>query len=80
MSMKFPVAPEVLSTLLAMIDWGSFSKGNSRRQRSPMSMKFPVAPQLMRAVVLMVCVPLDSWIGMCMVLSFGRAVITWFTV
>ena len=45
-----------------------------------MSMKFLVAPQSTRAVVLMICVPLDSLIGICMVLSFGRAVITWFTI
>ena len=43
-------------------------------------MKFPVAPQSMRAVVSTICVPLDSLMGICMVLSFGRAVITWFTV
>ena len=43
-------------------------------------MKFPVALKSMRAVVSMVCIPLDSLMGICMVLSFGRAVITWFTV
>ena len=34
----------------------------------------------MRAVVLTVCVPLDSLMGIHMVLLFERAVITWFTV
>ena len=67
------------SILLAMMGWGSFSRGNLRRQRRPTSMKFLNAPRSMRAVVLMVCVPLDSLMGICMVLSFGRAVITWFT-
>ena len=43
-------------------------------------MKFPVAPQSTRAVISTICVPLDSLIGIHMVLSFGRAVITWFTV
>ena len=70
----------VPSMLLAMMGLGSFSKGNSRRQRRPTSMKFPVAPQSMRAVVSTICVPLDSLMGIHMVLSFGRAVITWFTV
>ena len=44
------------------------------------SMKFPVAPQSIRAVVSTICVPLDSLMGIRMVLSFGRAVITWFTI
>ena len=44
------------------------------------SMKFLVASQSTRAVVLMICVPLDSLMGICMVLSLGRAVITWFTI
>ena len=44
------------------------------------SMKFPVAPQSIRAVVPTICVPLDSLMGIRMVLSFGRAVITWFTI
>ena len=75
-----PLVSAVPSTLLVMIGWGSFSKGNLRRQRKPTSMKFPVALPLMRAVVLTVSVPLDSWIGIHMVLSLGRAVIIWFTV
>ena len=75
-----PLALVVPSTLLAIMGLGSFSKGNSRRQRRLTSMKFPVAPQLTRAVVLTICIPLDSLMGICMVLSFGRAVITWFTV
>ena len=77
-----PLALVVPLMLLAMMGLGSFFKGNlrPRRQRRPTSMKFPVAPQLMRAVVLMICVPLDSLMRIRMVLSFGRAVITWFTV
>ena len=75
-----PLSLVVPSTLLVMMDLESFSKGNLRRQRRPTSMKFPVAPQSMRAVVSMICVPLDSLMGIRMVLSFGRAVITWFTV
>ena len=75
-----PLALAVPSMLLAMMDWGSFSKGNLRMQRRPTSMEFPDAPQLMRAVVLMICVPLDSLMEIHMVLSFGRTVITWFTV
>ena len=67
-------------TLLVMMGLGSFSKGNLRRQRRTTSMKFPVASQLTRAVVSTICVPLESLMGICMVLSFGRAVITWFTV
>ena len=43
-------------------------------------MKFPIAPQSMRAVVSTVCIQLDSLMGIHMVLSFRRAVITWFTV
>ena len=74
------LALAVPSTLLAMMGLGSFSRGNSRRQRRPTSMKFPVAPQLTRLVVSMICVPLDSLMGICMILSFGRAVITWFTI
>ena len=75
-----PLALAVPSMLLAMMDLGSFSRGNSRRQRRPTSMKFLVAPQLTRAVVSTICVPLDSLMGIHMVLSFGRTVITWFTV
>ena len=75
-----PLPLVVPSTLLVVMDLESFSKGNLRRQRRPTSMKFPVAPQSMRAVVSMICVPLDSLMGIRMVLSFGRAVITWFTV
>ena len=58
----------------------SFSRGNSRRQRRRTSIKFPVAPQSTRAVISTVCVPLDSLMGIRMVLSLGRAVITWFTI
>ena len=58
-----PLALAVLSTLLAMMGLGSFSRGNLRRHRRPTSMKFPVAPQLTRVVVLMICVPLDSLMG-----------------
>ena len=43
-------------------------------------MKFPVAPQSTRVVVSMICVPLDSLMEICMVLSLGRAVITWFMI
>ena len=75
-----PLALVVPSMFLAMMGLGSFSRGNLRRQRRPTSMKFPVAPQSTRAVVLMICVPLDSLMGIHMVLSFGRAVIRWFTV
>ena len=75
-----PLTLAVPSMLLAMMDLGSFFKGNSRRQGRPTSMKFPVAPQSMRAVVLTICVPLDSLMGIHMVLSFEMAVITWFTV
>ena len=75
-----PLALAVPSTLLVMMGLGSFSRGNSRRQKRPTSMKFPVAPQSTRVVVSMICVPLDSLMGICMVLSFGRAVITWFTI
>ena len=75
-----PLALVVPSMLLAMMGLGSFSRGNSRRQRRPTSIKFPVAPQLTRAVVSMICVPLDSLMGMHKVLSLGRAVITWFTI
>ena len=75
-----PLALVVPSTLLAMMGLGIFSRGNSRRQRRLTSMKFSIAPQLTRAVVLIICVPLDSLMGICMVLSFGRAVITWFTI
>ena len=75
-----PLALVVPSTLLAMMGLGSFSRGNLRRQRRPMSIKFLVAPQSTRAVVLTICVPLDSLMGMHKVLSFGRAVITWFTI
>ena len=75
-----PLALVVPSMLLAMMNLGRFSRGNSRRQRRPTSMKFLVAPQSTRVVVLTICVPLDSVMGIHMVLSFGRAVITWFTV
>ena len=75
-----PLALVVPSTLLAMMGLGSFSRGNLRRQRRLMSMKFPVAPQSTRAVVSTICVPLDSLMEIHMVLSFGRAVITWFTI
>ena len=75
-----PLALAVPSTLLAMMGLGSFSRGNSRRHRSPMSMKFLVAPQSTRAVVSTICVPLDSLMGIRMVLSLGRAVITWFMI
>ena len=75
-----PLVLAVPLTLLAMMGLGSFSRGNSRRQRRPMLMKFPVAPQSTRAVVSTICVPLDSLMGICMVLSLGRAVITWFTI
>ena len=75
-----PLALAVPSTLLVMMDLGSFSRSNLRRQRRPTSIKFPVAPQLTRVVVLMICIPLDSLMGICMVLSLGRAVITWFTI
>ena len=75
-----PLALVVPLTLLAMMGLGSFSRGNSRRQRRLTSMKFPVAPQLTRVVVSMICIPLDSLMGIRMVLSFGRAVITWFTI
>ena len=75
-----PLALAVPSTLLAMMGLGSFSRGNLRRQRRPTSIKFHVAPQSMRAVVLMICVPLDSLMGIRMVLSLGRAVIIWFTI
>ena len=74
------LALAVPSTLLAMMGLGSFSGGNLRRQRRPMSMKFPVASQLTRAVVSTICVPLDSLMGIRMVLSLGRAVITWFMI
>ena len=70
----------VPSILLAMMGLGSFSRGNSRRQRRLTSIKFPVAPQLTRVVVLTICVLLDSLMGMRKVLSLGRAVITWFTI
>ena len=69
-----PLALVVPSKLLAMMDLGSFSRGHLRRQRRPTSMKFPVAPQSTRAVVLTICVPLDSLMGIHMVLSLGRAV------
>ena len=75
-----PLALAVPSMLLVMMGLGSFSRGNPRRQRRLTLMKFPVAPQSTRAVVLTICVPLDSLMGIHMVLSFGRAVITWFTV
>ena len=75
-----PLALAVPSMLLAMMGLGSFSRGNSRRQRRPTSIKFPVAPQSTRVVVSMICVPLDSLMGMRKVLSLGRAVITWFTI
>ena len=75
-----PLALAVPSTLLVMMGLGSFSRGNSRRHRRLTSMKFPVAPQSTRAVVSMICVPLDSLMGIHMVLSLGRAVITWFTI
>ena len=75
-----PLALVVPLMLLAIMGLGSFSRGNSRRQRRPTSIKFLVAPQSTRAVVLMICVPLDSLMGICKVLSLGRAVITWFTI
>ena len=75
-----PLALVVPLTLLVMMGLGSFSRGNLRRQRRLTSMKFPVAPQSTRVVVSTICVPLDSLMGICMVLSFERAVITWFTV
>ena len=75
-----PLALAVPSMLLAMMGLGSFSRGNTRRQRRLTSMKFLVAPQSTRAVISTICVPLDSLIGIHMVLSFGRAVITWFTI
>ena len=74
------LALAVPSMLLAMMGLGSFSRGNSRRQRRLTSIKFPVAPQLTRVVVLTICVLLDSLMGMRKVLSLGRAVITWFTI
>ena len=75
-----PLALAVPSTLLVMMGLESFSRGNSRRQRRLISMKFLVAPQSMRVVVLTICVPLDSLMRIHMVLSFGRAVVTWFTI
>ena len=75
-----PLALVVPSMLLAMMGLGSFSRGNLRRQRRLTSMKFLVAPQSTRVVVSTICVPLDSLMGIRMVLSFGRAVITWFTI
>ena len=75
-----PLALAVPSMLLAMMGLGSFSRGNLKRQRRLTSMMFLVAPQSTRAVVSMICAPLDSLMGIHMVLSFGRAVITWFTV
>ena len=75
-----PLALAVPSTLLAMMGLGSFSRGNLRRHRRLTSMKFPVAPQSTRVVVSTICVPLDSLMGIRMVLSIGRAVITWFTI
>ena len=75
-----PLALAVPLTLLVMMGLGSFSRGNLRRQRRPISIMFPVALQSMRAVVSMICVPLDSLMGMHKVLSFGRAIITWFTI
>ena len=75
-----PLALAVLSMLLAMMGLGSFSRDNLRRHRRSTSMKFPVAPQSTRAVVSMICIPLDSLMGICMVLSLGRAVITWFMI
>ena len=75
-----PLALAVPLTLLATMGLESFSRGNSRRQRRPTSIKFPVAPQSTRVVVSMICVLLDSLMGICMVLSLGRAVITWFTI
>ena len=75
-----PLALAVPLMLLVMMGLGSFSRGNLRRQRRLTSIKFPVALQLTRAVVSMICVPLDSLMGICMVLSLGRAVITWFTI
>ena len=75
-----PLALVVPSILLAMMGLGSFSRGNSRRHRRPTSMKFLVAPQSTRVVVLIICVSLDSLMGIHMALSLGRAVITWFTI
>ena len=75
-----PLALAVPLMLLAIMGLGSFSRGNLRRQRRPTSIKFLVAPQSTRAVVSMICVPLDSLMGICKVLSLGRAVITWFTI
>ena len=75
-----PLALAVPLMLLAMMGLGSFSRDNSRRQRRPTSIKFLVAPQLTRVVFSMICVPLDSLMGMHKVLSLGRAIITWFTI
>ena len=43
-------------------------------------MKFLVAPQSTRVVVSTICVPLDSLMGIRMVLSLGRAISTWFMI
>ena len=44
---------------------------------SPGSMKFLVVPQLMIAVVLMIWLFTDTFMGICKVLSLGKAVSTW---
>ena len=75
-----PSALVVPSMLLVMMGLGSFSRGNLRRQRRLTSIKFLVAPQLTRVVVSTICVPFDSLMGIRMVLSLGRAVITWLTI
>ena len=75
-----PLVLVVPLMLLVIMGLGSFSRGNLRRQRRQTSIKFPVAPQSTRAVVSTICVPLDSLMGIRMVLSLGRAVITWFMI
>ena len=66
----------VLSTLKALIGWGSLFRGKLARDSSPRSMKFLVVPESTRAVVLTVWVPTSSLIGKRRVCSLGEATST----
>ena len=74
-----PLELVIPSTLYALTCLSSFFMGNSASATSSGSMKLPVAPQLMMAEVSMIWLFTKILTGIRKVLSFGRAVNTWFT-
>ena len=73
-----PLELVVPSTLYALTCLPNFVKGKLANAISSGSMKLPVVPQLMMAVVLMLWLFTEIFTGIRRVLSFGRAVNTWF--